>query len=81
MVVYQCDLCGRIRDCVHKIIEQKEYDLCFRCWTSLLKKLAGKGRALGNVELTLLPASASKHACVEEEVPHDDLFARSKKPN
>ena len=84
MVVYKCDLCGNIRDCVQKLIEQKEYDFCIRCCASLVKKLSGKGRRLGQAGITLVPARLSKHECIEEEpTPGDSLeiFGGSKKPN
>jgi hypothetical protein len=83
MVVYQCDLCGKMRDCVQKIIEQKEYDFCFRCWSSLAKKLCGKGRRLGQAEVTLIPSQTSKHNCIEEEpTPEEspEIFGGLKKP-
>lgn len=40
-----CDLCGEAKDCLHKEIEGKEYDICSECWEPLAKKLKGKGRA------------------------------------
>jgi hypothetical protein len=84
MVVYQCDLCGKIRDCVQGVIDHKEYDFCFRRWSSLAKKLSGKGRCLVQAEITLLPPRPSDHKCIEEEpIPGDPpgIFGRSKKPN
>ena len=84
MVVYKCDLCGKTRDCVQKLIEQKEYDFCIRCWASLVKKLSGKGRRLGQAEITLLPVRPSNHECIEgEPTPGDssETLDGSKKPN
>ena len=84
MVVYKCDLCGKIRDCVQKFIEQKEYDFCIRCWASLAKKLSGKGRRLGQAEITLLPVRPSNHECIEGEPTFGgppEILGGSKKPN
>jgi hypothetical protein len=83
VVVYRCDLCGKIRDCVQKIIEQKEYDLCRRCWASLVNKLSGKGRRLGQAEITLMPARSSRHECIDGEPDEDtrEIFCGLKKPN
>jgi len=39
-----CDLCGQAKECEHKEIEGKEYDLCAECWNQLAEKLKGKGR-------------------------------------
>jgi len=39
-----CD-CGETKDCSHREIEGKEYDICSECWTPLALKLKGKGRA------------------------------------
>ena len=40
-----CDLCGETKDCSHREIEGREYDICSECWTPLALKLKGKGRA------------------------------------
>jgi len=80
MAVYRCDLCGKIRRCAQKVIEQKEYDFCFRCWRSL----SGKGRRLGTAEITLLPARRSNHECIEAESAPEDasgIFGGLKKLN
>jgi ribosome-binding protein aMBF1 (putative translation factor) len=45
MIVYKCDLCGEIRDCAQRAIEQTEYDICSECWNELMAKVKGKGRA------------------------------------
>jgi len=84
MVVYQCDLCGRTRNCLPKLIEQKEYDMCFRCWSALKKKLRGKGRRLGQAEITLLALQPSNHEHIEDEPRPGDSPKVSdgfKKPN
>jgi Zinc finger, ZZ type len=44
VVVYKCDFCGEIRDCVVHRIETKDYDVCSTCWQELMSKLKGKGR-------------------------------------
>jgi hypothetical protein len=49
-----CDLCGEARDCLHKEIEGREYDICSECWNPLAQKLRGKGR-LRNRETVFLP--------------------------
>ena len=49
-----CDLCGKATDCLQKVIDGKEYDLCAGCWNALAQKLKGKGRAK-NREFVLLP--------------------------
>jgi len=45
MIVYQCDLCGEVRDCAPRQVEQMEYDICANCWDALMEQLKGKGRA------------------------------------
>lgn len=57
MIVYRCDLCGEIRDCTQREIEQTEYDICSECWNSLICRLKGKGRSKQPRELVLLPTS------------------------
>jgi hypothetical protein len=44
MIVYKCDFCDQVRDCVPRQIEQMEYDVCADCWKELISKLKGKGR-------------------------------------
>ena len=44
MIIYQCDLCGELRDCVPRQIEGTEYDICSNCWNELTAKLKDKGR-------------------------------------
>jgi hypothetical protein len=54
--VHKCDLCNEVRDCVPKVIGDKEYDVCVECWKALKKKLKGKGKEIRIVEpLVLLP--------------------------
>jgi hypothetical protein len=50
-----CDLCGQAKRCRPREIEGKEYDICSDCWTLLVAKLKGKGRAIREPEMTLLP--------------------------
>ncbi len=59
MILYQCDLCGEIRECAQKEIQQTEYDVCAECWTALQKKLNGKGRRKKNCETVILPPPAA----------------------
>jgi hypothetical protein len=42
MIIYKCDLCNQIRECVQKKIDGSYYDLCLECWTPLESKLKGK---------------------------------------
>ena len=44
MIVYKCDLCGEVRDCVQRRIEQTEYDICSECWDALMARLKDRGR-------------------------------------
>jgi hypothetical protein len=39
MIIYKCDLCGELRNCVPRQIEQTEYDICSDCWNELTGKL------------------------------------------
>jgi ribosome-binding protein aMBF1 (putative translation factor) len=49
-----CDLCGKVKDCLQKEIDGKEYDICSDCWNPFAQKLKGKGRAKKR-EIVLLP--------------------------
>jgi hypothetical protein len=42
MVIYKCDLCEQIKECLQKKIDGKYYDICKECWTPLEAKLHGK---------------------------------------
>jgi ribosome-binding protein aMBF1 (putative translation factor) len=55
MILYRCDLCGDIRECAQKEIEQTEYDVCADCWSALQMKLNGKGRHKKHREAVTLP--------------------------
>ena len=50
-----CDLCGETKDCMQKLIENKEYDICGDCWRPLAERLKGKGRVKREREMVLLP--------------------------
>ena len=39
-----CDLCGKTAACLQMKIENKEFDICEKCWRPLADKLSGKGR-------------------------------------
>ena len=56
MIVYRCDLCGEIRDCGQRRIEDTEYDICAECWTGLISRLEGKARKTRVRETVFLPA-------------------------
>jgi hypothetical protein len=45
MIVYHCDLCDRVKECLPKEIDGRKYDICHECWARLAAKLKGKGRA------------------------------------
>jgi len=55
MLVYKCDLCGAIKECLQKEIDHKEYDICRECWNELQTKLEGKERAKERRDIILLP--------------------------
>ncbi len=67
MVVCRCDLCGEMRECVQKEIDQKEYDVCRECWDALEAKLKGKGRAIERRGVVLLPPPEEKKDEREEK--------------
>ena len=60
-----CDLCGETKDCSHREIEGKEYDICSECWTPLALKLKGKGRAK-NPETVFLPPRSEERRVGKE---------------
>ena len=43
MIIYKCDLCGELRDCLPRQIEGTEYDICSNCWNELITRLKRKG--------------------------------------
>jgi hypothetical protein len=53
MIVYKCDLCSQVKECLQKEIDNKEYDICRECWSELQTKLQGKGRAKESREIIL----------------------------
>jgi hypothetical protein len=59
-VMVVCDLCGQAKECLAKIIEGKEYDVCSECWNPLAEKLRGKGRVTKDQETVFLPPSRVK---------------------
>lgn len=67
MLVYKCDLCGEVKECLRKEIDGKEYDICQDCWGELWSKLQGKGRPKESREIILLPPR--EEAEREEEQP------------
>jgi len=52
-----CDLCGESKKCFEREIEGKAYDICADCWAPVAAKLKGKGRAIKEREIVLLPES------------------------
>jgi hypothetical protein len=64
-----CDLCGETKDCSHKEIEGKEYDICSECWTPLALKLKGKGRAKKPETVFLPPLRRAEERKNDEPLP------------
>ena len=58
MVLYKCDLCDQVKDCLRKVIDGREYDICHECWDPLEQKLKGKGRPKDR-EHVYIPAPAT----------------------
>ena len=50
-----CDLCGEVKECVVRQIEDREYDICEACWSPMEARLKGKGRPVKEREIVLLP--------------------------
>ncbi len=63
-----CDLCGKVKDCLQKEFEGKEYDICSDCWHPLAEKLKGKGR-VKNREVVFLPAPIKEREDDPEPLP------------
>ena len=61
-----CDLCGEAKDCLQIEIEDKEYDICSKCWNQLAQKLKGKGRVMNRETVFLPPPRAIEEPEVEE---------------
>jgi hypothetical protein len=64
-----CDLCGQAKECLPKMIEAKEYDICAECWNPVAEKLKGKGRAKKERDLVFLPAVGPDEPRWEEPKP------------
>ena len=68
----KCDLCDAVRDCVLKIIGDKEYDICLECWKALEEKLKGKGKEIRIGEPVILlpdPRESRQREDGEPEFP------------
>lgn len=76
MVVYKCDLCGQVRDCLQKEIDHKEYDICRECWSELQAKLKGKGRAKESREIVSLPPPREPDEPEDEQTPGEPPIIR-----
>jgi hypothetical protein len=50
-----CDLCTRMKPCLPKEIEGKQYEICHECWDAFALKLLGKGRTKKEREIVFLP--------------------------
>ena len=64
-----CDLCGETKDCSHREIEGKEYDICCECWAPLALKLKGKGRAKKPETVFLPPPRGAEERKEDEPLP------------
>ena len=64
-----CDLCGQQKDCQHREIEEREYDICAQCWNPIAVKLKGKGRPKKDRETVFLPAPPIKEPERKEQDP------------
>ena len=54
MILFKCDLCDQVKECVQKEIDGRQY-LCVDCWRPLEEKLKGKGRTTRQREMVYLP--------------------------
>jgi len=83
MVVYKCDLCGQVKECLQKEIDHKEYDICRECWSELQAKLQGKGRVKEPREIVLLPPPREPDEPEEKPEPGEPPIIRgsSDRPN
>jgi hypothetical protein len=83
MVVYKCDLCGRVKECLQKQIDHREYDICRECWSELEVKLKGKGRGKGSREIIFLPPAQEPDKPEEKPTPGEPpiIQGKSERPN
>ena len=64
-----CDLCGKVKDCLPKEIEGREYDICSDCWNPFAHKLEGKGREKGREIVLLPPPNKEREVEATEPLP------------
>jgi hypothetical protein len=76
MVVYKCDLCSQLKECLQKEIDHKEYDICQQCRSELQAKLQGKGRAKESREIVLLPPPDEPDEPEEKPTPGEPPIIR-----
>ena len=76
MIVYKCDLCSQVKECLHKEIDHKEYDICGECWSEVQTKLQGKGRARESREIILLPPPKEPDEPEEKPAPGETPIIR-----
>ena len=83
MIVHKCDLCDQVKECLQKVIDHKEYDICQQCWNKLQAKLQGKGRAKESREIVLLPTSKEPDEAEEKPTPGEPpiIHGSSHRPN
>jgi ribosome-binding protein aMBF1 (putative translation factor) len=68
MVLYKCDLCDQVGECVRKVIDGREYDICHDCWNPLEQKLKGKGKP-NDRETVYIPAPERREPEKEKPSP------------
>jgi ribosome-binding protein aMBF1 (putative translation factor) len=83
MVVYKCDLCGQVKECLQTEIDHTEYDICRECWDELRAKLQGKGRVKDTREIILLPPPREPDEPEEKPEPGEPpiIHGSSDRPN
>ncbi len=69
MTALTCALCGRIQECIAKEINGQEYDICSGCWSSLAKRLKGKGRPANHRVAVVSRTDVPRHEPDEKPFP------------
>jgi hypothetical protein len=83
MAAYKCDLCGQVKECLQKEIDNKEYDICRECWSELQAKLEGNGTAMERRKFVLLPPPREREEPEEKPEPGESpiVHGSSERPN
>ena len=82
MSILDCALCGQTKDCLQKVIDGKEYDVCSDCWETISKQLQGKGRIIKRDVVVIAPPDLRRER--EDERPFPGVPPKiwlSQKPN